>query len=78
MKSVEFRKCLSSFQSNVENDIRKMNKFKDLIISSDKTNNLYFITKSEYNHLLLKNLTKNYKKAPANYLDKMNSNALNN
>ena len=55
-----------------------MNKFKDLIISSDKTNNLYFITKSEYNHLLLKNLTKNYKKAPANYLDKMNSNALNN
>ena len=46
-----------------------------MIISSDKTNNLYFITKNEYNKLLLKNLTKNYKKAPDNYLNEINRKA---
>ena len=47
----------------MKNDIITINKSKELIISSDKTNNLDFITKNEYNRLLPKNLTKNDKKA---------------
>ena len=47
----------------MKNDIITINKSKELIISSDKINNLDFITKNEYNRLLPKNLTKNDKKA---------------
>ena len=59
-------------EGEITNNIRKINKSKYLIISSDKTNSLYFITKSEYNQFLLLNLTKNYKKAPDKYLNKIN------
>ena len=48
-------------------DIKKINNSKDLIVSSNKTNNLYFISKNEYDHLLQRNVTKNYKKAPDKY-----------
>ena len=40
VKSIEFRKCLSPIQKKM------INKFKHLIISSDKTNVLYIITKN--------------------------------
>ena len=75
IKSIEFRKGSSPFQKKMAKDIKKINSSKDLIVSSDKTNNLYFISKNEYDHLLQKNLTKNYKKAPDKYLDTINSNA---
>ena len=56
-------------------DIKTINGSKDLIVSSDKTNNFYFISKNEYDNLLQKNLTKNYKKAPDKYFETINSNA---
>ena len=67
VKSIEFRKSSSAFQKKMAKDIKTINGSKDLIVSSDKTNNFYFISKNEYDHLLQKNLTKNYKKAPDKY-----------
>ena len=56
-------------------DIKKIKTSNDLIISSDKTDNLYSISKRNYNKIMKDCLTNNYKIASKNYLDKINSDA---
>ena len=75
VKSIEFRKSQSQFQKKLSADIKKIKTSNDLIISSDKTDNLYSISKRNYNKLMKDCLTNNYKIASKNYLDKINSDA---
>ena len=75
IKSIKFRKCSSSFQKKISDDIRKTRKSKKIIVSRDKTSNLYFISKDEYHQLMLMTWPKIIKKNPANYVDKTNLDA---
>ena len=73
VKSIEFRKSQSQFQKNLSADIKKIKSSNNLIISSDKTDNLYSISKSSYNKLIKECLTNNYKIASKYYLEQINS-----
>ena len=44
------------------NAVKNIKKNPKLLIPADKTNNLYELTTDEYNKLLLKNISKTYKK----------------
>ena len=53
--------------------IRSSNK---LIVSSDKTDDLYFINKDYCNKLMKTRLTNKYNKAPINCIEQMNLDAV--
>ena len=62
VRKIEFERVSSEFQSNLSKDIKRINEDPLLFIPADKTNNLYKLSKDNYNKLLTDNITKSYKK----------------
>ena len=60
--NIEFKRFSSKFQSNPSKDIKRNNEDTLLFIPVDKTNNLFKLSKDNYNKLLKDNITKSYKK----------------
>ena len=46
--------------------------FNKMLLKADKTSNMYKLSKDEYNYLLTKSITTNYKKADTKLEDKIN------
>ena len=56
-------------------DTKTIKNSKDIIVKADKTRNLYQVPKEQYSKLMKENITKNYKIAPENAYDEVNSEA---
>ena len=53
VRNIEFENAKSSFQHQLQNDAKRIKQDPRLLITADKTSNLYRLTTSEYNKLLL-------------------------
>ena len=62
IKGVEFRPVRNAHQAKLSTFKKKVKECSDLLVNSDKTGNLYRVTKAEYNDLLINEVTKTYKK----------------
>ena len=62
-QNIEFKKVTSNFQARLSDDARNIKKNPKLLISADKTKNLYELTADEINKLLTENISKTYKKS---------------
>ena len=62
VQNIEFRNVKSSFQDQLQNDVKRIKQDPMLLIPADKPNNLHRLTTDEYNKLLTENISKSYKK----------------
>ena len=53
VRNIEFKNAKSSFQHQLQNDAKRIKQDPWLLITADKTSNLYRLTTDEYNKLLL-------------------------
>ena len=53
VRNIEFENAKSSFQHQLQNDAKRIKQDPRLLITADKTSNLYRLTTGEYNKLLL-------------------------
>ena len=75
VRNIEFKNVKSSFQQQLQNDMKSMKKNAKLLIPADKINNLYRLTTDEYNKLLTENISKSYKKTDKSPLNSTNTEA---
>ena len=74
VKYVKFKQNVANtLQSTLKHNIKEMSKEDRIYVAADKTNNLYTVSKENYNELLLKNVTKEYQKSDAKVVDKVNA-----
>ena len=65
-----FELVSSEFQSNLSKDIKRINEDPLLFLPADKTNNLYNLSKDNYNKLLTEKITKKATTAAINNINK--------
>ena len=53
-------------------DIKKINESKELLIPADKSRNIYFMQKNDYNKYVNDNVTKTYKRTTTNRVENIN------
>ena len=75
MKSIQFKPVKNAFQQQLTTDIRKIKTCKSVIVSADKTTNLYKVDANDYKKLLRDNITAKYERSNNNALDNINSEA---
>ena len=75
VRNIEFKRVSSEFQSKLSKDIKRINEDPLLFIPADKTNNLYKLSKDNYNKLLTENITKSYKKTNTAAINNINKEA---
>ena len=75
VRNIEFKRVSSKFQSNLSKDIKLIDEDPLLFIPADKTNNLYKLSKDNYNKLLTDNITKSYKKTNTAAINDINEEA---
>ena len=64
ISNIKFKKIDSEFQKKLNSDITKIKKSKKIIVSADKSTNLYKMEVDQYRKIVKENVTKTYKKAP--------------
>ena len=77
VQNIEFRNEKSSFQDQLQNDVKRIKQDPMLLIPADKPNNLHRLTTDEYNKLLTENISKSYKKNWKSSLNRINTKAQN-
>ena len=75
VRNIEFKGVSSEFQGNLSKDIKLNNEDPLLFIPADKTNNLYKLSKDNYNKLLTDNITKSCKKTNSAAINNINKEA---
>ena len=65
VKNVKFRDVECNFLKKLSSDVKNVKRSNGLIVPADKTTNFYKLDTKSYNKLLEKNITKTYKKIPA-------------
>lgn len=63
IRNIAFRNHTNKFLKKLETDVEKINSSKDMLISADKTTNIYEMSPEQYEKLLNENITKSYQKA---------------
>ena len=63
VNNIEFRHTTNDFQDRMKQDIRNIKQSGQLVVSADKSTNLYKMDKDEYTNHLQNNITRAYKKA---------------
>ena len=63
IQKIEFRKVRNEFQKKLAKDVKSIKENKNLLVSADKTTNLYEMEKEAYSKLLQENITKTYKRS---------------
>ena len=71
IENIKKREYINSFQTKLKKDAIKIAKEKKLIVSADKTHNFYKMSVIDYDELVEKNVTKDYKKAEDNLVDEI-------
>ena len=74
IKNVEFWENSNSneFLRDLSNNIKNMKNLNEVIVSADKTRNLYKVDKQDYQKLLKENITKEYQKSSETALEQTN------
>ena len=72
VKIIKFRNTRSDFQATLQEDIRLIHNSKKTMTFSDKTSNMYRLTKEEHSKLLRNAITSKYKKTNKIIKDKIN------
>lgn len=72
IKNVEFRNINNNFQTKLSEDMEKVKNCPQIIVSADKSRNMYLIDKPEYVKHLTDNISKTYKKGKSSDIDKIN------
>ena len=75
VNNIQFTNFRSQFQRNLSEDVKRINGNKNVLIPADKTRNLYEVSDSKYNKLLLDNITTTYKKSSHSDVDETNTEA---
>lgn len=75
INNVEFREVHSKFQRDLSIDVKRIRGSPNVIVSADKTNNLYEICPNEYNKLLRNNITRDYRLCDSSIISSLNDEA---
>ena len=75
ISSIEFRAISNKFLTKMNEDIKNINKTKELLIYADKSSNIYIMIKEDYKKHLVNNITKTYKKSNRNKINSINRDA---
>ena len=62
VRCIEFRRSCNVFQTQLATDIKQINETSFVLVSADKTTNMYKMSVKDYSKLLTENITKTYKK----------------
>ena len=62
VNNIEFRNINNDFQKKLKNDMNEIKTCNKILVSADKSMNLYKLEKDQYKKLLKENITKTYKK----------------
>ena len=63
VKNIEFRNINNSFQKNLNDDIKRINISKKVLVKADKSRNIYQLDKDDYKKYLRENITRAYKQS---------------
>ena len=63
IQSISFKPLRSDFQKKLADDINNIKSSENLLIFADKTTNIYKMTPEQCKTILIKNVTKTYRKA---------------
>ncbi len=77
VKTIKFKKINDEFQTKLKTDISQIKSNPNILVFADKTSNIYELTPSQHEKLLIENITKTYKKAPPNLIHSVNLEAKN-
>ena len=72
---INFRSVNSDFLDRLDKDAKKIKSSDKAIIPADKTSNYYQLPVEKYHHLINKNITAEYRKAPPGTVEKINRDA---
>ena len=72
VNNIEFRNINNDFQKKLKNDINEINIYNKILVSADKSRNLYKLEKDQYQKLFKENITKTYKKSTNKKIEKIN------
>ena len=72
IKNLDFKIVNNKFQSNLRNDIKQIRRRNNLFISTDKSRNIYKVSKANYERMMHENVTKTYKKCNTNKSSSIN------
>ena len=72
IQKVKFKNVACQFQKDLSEDIKSIKSDSHLFVKADKSTNFYKLEAAKYNKLLHENITKTYKKAESNQLNKIN------
>ena len=73
--NIEFRPVRNNFLSKLKEDVKVINNTKELLVNADKSTNIYKMNKDMHIKYLTENITKTYKKANKNKVNRINSEA---
>ena len=72
IKNLDFKIVNNKFQSNLRNDIKQIRRRNNLFISTDKSRNIYKVSKANYERMMHENVTRTYKKCNTNKSSSIN------
>ena len=75
LAAIKFTDHRSPFQNELKKNIQDIKKCKDLLISADKTTNIYKVSANTYKKLLTDNITKDYKQTTHATVKQINTEA---
>ena len=75
IENIQFRPNNCKFQQQLAKDCRNIKKMDKLLVEADKTANYYKISANDYQRLLTKNITKDYKKVNKNCVNDITTEA---
>ena len=73
VQKLEFRRVRNPLQEQMLEDIRNLKESSDVVVSADKTGNLYCLPPTVYNHHLRNNITADYRKVDVAALNDINA-----
>ena len=71
IKNVEFNKRSNPLQKKLKEDCKKIKQEKRVLVAADKTTNFYKMDAKDYNKLVEKSVTSEYKKTTKDKVDKI-------
>ena len=75
VRGLEYESSRTKFQKKLMKDVKEINSSNDLLVSADKTTNVYKMSKDTYRKMLTENITKTYKKADNEIIKDINKEA---
>ena len=72
VNNIKFRNVNNDFHKKLKNDINEIKTCNKILVSADKSRNLYKVEKDQYQKLFRENITKTYKKSTNKKIEKIN------